>query len=40
MACAISIRAETTIYPLERANQALQDLRTGALQGAAVLKIG
>ena len=40
MARAISIRAETTIYPLERANQALQDLRTGALQGAAVLKIG
>lgn len=40
MARAISIRAETTTYPLERANQALQDLRTGALQGAAVLKIG
>jgi propanol-preferring alcohol dehydrogenase len=40
MARTISIRAETTIYPLERANQALQDLRTGALQGAAVLKIG
>jgi propanol-preferring alcohol dehydrogenase len=40
MARAISIRAETTIYALEGANQALQDLRTGALQGAAVLKIG
>jgi propanol-preferring alcohol dehydrogenase len=40
MARTISIRAETTTYPLERANQALQDLRTGALQGAAVLKIG
>jgi propanol-preferring alcohol dehydrogenase len=40
MARAISIRAETTIYALERANQALEDLRTGALQGAAVLKIG
>ena len=39
LARGISIRAETTIYPLERTNDALQDLRTGALQGAAVLKV-
>ncbi len=31
------IRAETTAYPLERANQALADLRDGRLSGAAVL---
>jgi len=39
MARGISIRAETTIYPLERTNEALQDLRSGALQGAAVVKL-
>ena len=39
LARGISIRAETTIYPLERTNDALQDLRTGALQGAAVVKV-
>jgi propanol-preferring alcohol dehydrogenase len=31
------IRTETVSYPLANANQALADLRTGALQGAAVL---
>ena len=31
------IRTETVTYPLAAANQALNDLRTGALQGAAVL---
>jgi alcohol dehydrogenase, propanol-preferring len=31
------IRTETVTYPLARANDALTDLRTGALQGAAVL---
>ncbi len=31
------IRTETVRYPLARANQALADLRRGALQGAAVL---
>jgi propanol-preferring alcohol dehydrogenase len=40
VARAISIHAETTIYPLERTNEALHDLRTGVLQGAAVVKIG
>lgn len=31
------VRAETVPYPLERANEALADLRAGRLQGAAVL---
>src|SRR4030095_905550 len=31
------IRTETVTYPLVSANQALADLRSGALQGAAVL---
>jgi propanol-preferring alcohol dehydrogenase len=31
------VRTHTTTYPLERANQALADLRSGALSGAAVL---
>jgi len=31
------IRTETVTYPLDRANAALGDLRSGALQGAAVL---
>lgn len=39
LAHAIRIETETTIFPLEQANQALHALRTGALQGAAVLQI-
>jgi len=31
------VRTETVTYPLDRANEALDDLRSGALQGAAVL---
>jgi propanol-preferring alcohol dehydrogenase len=31
------VHAEVTRYPLERANEALSDLRAGRLQGAAVL---
>ena len=31
------IRTETVPYPLERAKEALSDLRAGRLQGAAVL---
>src|SRR5258708_1736884 len=31
------VRTETVTYPLDRANDALGDLRNGALQGAAVL---
>jgi propanol-preferring alcohol dehydrogenase len=31
------VRTTTTVYPLERANEALADLRSGRIQGAAVL---
>lgn len=34
----IGLRTEVTLYPLAEANQALDDLRSGRLQGAAVLK--
>jgi len=34
---AAPVRTETTTYPLEQANAALDDLRAGRLQGAAVL---
>jgi propanol-preferring alcohol dehydrogenase len=33
----VPLRVETTRYPLERANEALDDLRAGRLEGAAVL---
>lgn len=36
----IPLHTETQLYPLEAANAALEDLRAGRLQGAAVLKIG
>jgi propanol-preferring alcohol dehydrogenase len=31
------VRTPTTTYPLERANEALDDLRHGRFEGAAVL---
>lgn len=34
------IRTQVTVYPLEQANQALEDLCKGAFHGAAVLRIG
>lgn len=37
LAEAAGVRTETTSYPLERANEALEDLRHGRLMGAAVL---
>ena len=37
LAAEIPIRAEVETYPLEQANQALRDLREGALEGSAVL---
>ncbi len=37
LAAAAGIRTETVTYPLGHANNALADLRNGALQGAAVL---
>ena len=39
LAARIPIRTQTTAYPLARANDALADLRSGALTGAAVLTI-
>ena len=35
----VPVRTELTEYPLERANEALDDLRSGRLVGAAVLRI-
>jgi len=40
LAARIPIRTQTTAYPLERANDALADLKSGALTGAAVLTVG
>jgi len=37
LAPAAGVRTEVTIYPLERANEALADLRGGRVRGAAVL---
>jgi propanol-preferring alcohol dehydrogenase len=39
LASRIHLRTRTTSYPLERANEALEDLRHGRLNGAAVLSI-
>jgi propanol-preferring alcohol dehydrogenase len=36
----IPVRTEVTAYPLERANDALDDLRAGRFRGAAVLRVG
>ena len=35
----VPVRTRITEYPLERANEALDDLRSGALEGAAVLTV-
>ena len=35
----IGIRTRTTAYPLRQANQALDDLRAGKFEGAAVLVV-
>jgi propanol-preferring alcohol dehydrogenase len=40
LAAKVPLKIETKQYPLERANQALQDLRQGRLEGAAVLVPG
>jgi alcohol dehydrogenase, propanol-preferring len=37
VAASMPLQVRTTTYPLERANDALADLRTGRLEGAAVL---
>ncbi|MCX5737381.1 MAG: zinc-dependent alcohol dehydrogenase family protein [Proteobacteria bacterium] len=40
LAAAIPIRTHTTLYPLERANEALDDLKNDRVRGAAVLDVG
>jgi propanol-preferring alcohol dehydrogenase len=37
LAAEAAVQTETTTYPLEKANEALTDLRSGNLTGAAVL---
>jgi propanol-preferring alcohol dehydrogenase len=37
IAADLAIRTQVTVYPLGDANQALDDLRSGRLSGAAVL---
>jgi len=36
-AARVPLQVKTTVYPLERANDALDDLRSGRIEGAAVL---
>ena len=40
LAPTVPLRTETRPYPLERTNEALDDLRNGRLTGAAVIEIG
>ena len=40
IAARIPLRVETTSYPLQRANEALRDLRAGHVRGAKVLRVG
>lgn len=35
----VPVRTEVEVYPLERANDALDDLRAGRFRGAAVLDV-
>jgi alcohol dehydrogenase, propanol-preferring len=35
----VPVRTEVQVYPLEDANRALDDLRAGRLEGAAVLRV-
>jgi propanol-preferring alcohol dehydrogenase len=37
LASLVPLRPQVTTYPLERAQDALDDLRSGALEGAAVV---
>jgi len=40
LAAAIPVRTEVTVYPLEKVNDALEDLRHGRFNGAAVIDLG
>ena len=35
----VPVRTEVEVYPLAEANRAIDDIRTGHLHGAAVLRI-
>ncbi len=35
----VPVQTEISVYPLEQANQALDDLRAGRFRGAAVLEV-
>ena len=39
IAAEIPVRSRTTVYPLEKANEALMDLKRSRLKGAAVLRV-
>jgi len=39
LAPSIPLKSNVKIYPLEKANEALRDLREGKFQGSAVLQI-
>jgi propanol-preferring alcohol dehydrogenase len=39
LAASIPIRTEVMVYPLERAQEALQDLRAGRVRGSVVLEV-
>ena len=39
LAPTVPVRTEVTVYPLERANDALDDLRHGRFTGAAVVVV-
>jgi propanol-preferring alcohol dehydrogenase len=36
----VPVETEVTVYPLERTNDALEDLRNGRFNGAAVIQVG
>jgi propanol-preferring alcohol dehydrogenase len=36
----VPVQTEVSVYPLEQANQALEDLRAGRFRGSAVLEVG
>jgi propanol-preferring alcohol dehydrogenase len=39
LAARVPVRTEVTVYPLERANEALDDLRAGRIEGSAVIAL-
>jgi propanol-preferring alcohol dehydrogenase len=39
VAAEVPVRTQVTVYPLERANDALDDLRSGLLKGSGVLSV-